>query len=128
MIGVGMGNERKIPRPMRIQPQPEVGNAGVVAVETERDGWGGGHRPGGYGGGGTCVGVPLNQPFIDPRTLPHRPSLRCDRVYSRETRQRRRPVPLSSIIVKAALKDDEKVSIHAIDKAMLLSDAPGPPS
>jgi hypothetical protein len=39
-----------------------------------------------------------------------------------------RPVPLSSIIVKAALKDDEKVSIHAIDKAMLLSDAPGPPS
>ena len=70
MIGVGMGNERKIPRPMRIQPQPEVGNARVVAVETERDGWGGGHRPGGYGGGGTCVGVPLNQLFIDPRTLP----------------------------------------------------------
>jgi hypothetical protein len=36
--------------------------------------------------------------------------------------------PLSTIIVKAALQDDEKITVRPIDEAALLRDSPGPPS
>lgn len=49
MIGVGVGDEGEFPRPMRVQPQPEIRDARVGAVEGERDVWGDGHRGEGYG-------------------------------------------------------------------------------
>ncbi len=48
MIGVGVGKEGKIPRPVRIEPEFRTGEAGVVPFGAQDDGWKTGHGASGY--------------------------------------------------------------------------------